>query len=51
MGSCLDREQVAKRRMAETADQTAKDRSFSPGDQVLVRVVDPLVIDGKVPSK
>ena len=37
----VDREQEAKCRMAERADRTAKDRSFSQGDQVLVRVVDP----------
>ena len=36
----IDKELVAKRKMVERTDRTAKVRNFSPGDQVLVRVVD-----------
>jgi len=37
----VESESTAKQKMAHRSEETARARSFSPGDQVLVRVVDP----------
>ena len=37
----MDKESKAKEKISHRADKSAKERHFSPGKQVLVRVVDP----------